>query len=49
MPRFAITAIVSCSRIVASQIPRRLAQELKKPRYKHFVDIEGIDYAELKE
>jgi len=49
MSRYAITAIVSCSRIVASNVPRSLALELEKPRYRHLVKLESIDYKELKE
>jgi len=49
MPRYAITAIVSCGRLVASQVPRKLALELEKPRYRHLVKLESIDSVELKE
>lgn len=50
MPRYAITAIVSCPRLVASQIPRRLALELEKPRYRRWrIRLESIDSVDLKE
>jgi hypothetical protein len=51
MPRYAITAIVSCPRlIIASQIPRKLALELEKPRYRRWgVSLESCDMTEVKE
>ena len=50
MPRFVITATVSCPRIVASQIPRKLALELEKPRYRRWgVVLETCDMEEVKE
>jgi hypothetical protein len=47
--RYAITVVVSCGRIIASQVPRKLALELEKPRYRHLVKLESIDYKELEE
>ena len=50
MARFVITATVSCPRIVASQIPRKLALELEKPRYRRWgVVLETCDMEEVKE
>ena len=50
MPRFAITAIVICSRMLSSQIPRRLALELEKPRYRRLgIILESCDMAEVRE
>ena len=50
MPRFAITAIVICPRMLSSQIPRRLALELEKPRYRRLgIILESCDMAEVRE
>ena len=50
MPMFAITAIVSCPRVIASQIPRKLTLELEKPRYRRWgVRLESCELEEVKE
>jgi hypothetical protein len=45
-----IYTIVSCPRLIVSQIPRKLALELEKPRYRRWgVRLESCETAEMKE
>ena len=49
-PRYTITATVSCPRIIAGHIPRKLCLELEKPRYRRWgLVLETVDMKEVKE
>jgi hypothetical protein len=50
MARFVIIATVECPRLFVRQIPRKLALELEKPKYRRLgIRLESIEIEGMKE
>jgi hypothetical protein len=50
MARYAVTAIVEAPRVFATMIPRKLALELEKPKYRRLgITLESVEIEGLKE